>query len=445
MAGLKACLAEFSPDKLPSGIKITVSCRNATEEAVLTEILTELGATVRSCSCSCSCSLVYRFSLLMRETRCWKCIKHGLDWGPSGGPDLIIDDNGNAVSFISWCVIAEEIYAEKGGLPELSSDYAETQDCLSIIGEGLETDPKRYHNLKKGLCGVSVGTANDLEQLMLKKSYRSLSFPVFNICDFVTLTKYRKMYGGRCPILGGIKRGSNMTISGKIALVCGYDHASQECAMALKQGGADVFVAEADPDRARQAFQDGFWVNKAPDRVVSEADILVANFNMYNIDELRNVKNMKKNAVIYNTGPILDHNSSIPVALFKPYFANKCVIVVSNPGYPNLMPSWSAPSHVVTMRESMGRKETGKYVGELTAKKETEGQAADEPVSVPSQKRTNPFPPTTADEMSMSKMLIMLIQVVPIIGALAYALSKVSKAELSFSAIWGGDKTKSTE
>ncbi|KAI9073369.1 hypothetical protein K1719_044648 [Acacia pycnantha] len=192
--GLKPCSAEFSPYKPLNGIKISMSYHKATEEVALTDTLTELGATVRSCSCSCSCSLVYRFSLLMRETRCWKCIKRGLDWGPSGGPDLIIDDNGNAVSFISWGVEAEEIYAQNGGLPELSSDYAETQDCLSIIGEGLETDPKRYHNLKKGLLGVSVGTAADLEQLMLKKSYRSFSFPVIDISDFVTPSKVTITY-----------------------------------------------------------------------------------------------------------------------------------------------------------------------------------------------------------------------------------------------------------
>ncbi|KAI9073388.1 hypothetical protein K1719_044667 [Acacia pycnantha] len=278
------------------------------------------------------------------------------------------------------------------------------------------------------------------------------------------------MYGSRCAILGGIKRGSDMTISGKIALVCGYDDASQGCAMVLKKGGADVVVAEADPDRARQALLRGFWViNKAPDGVVSEADILVANFNMDNIDVLSNVKNMKNNAVIYNTGPILDHNSSTPVALFEPYFpsmkqihteklvssdTNKCVIVVSNPGDPNLMPSRSATSHGVPMLEFVRQKETGKYVGKYyafpehldekvsdlqlgeqkaaAAKKETEGQAA-APASVPSQERENP-----SDAVNRSNMLIIPVA---IIGALAYALSKVFKRRrgrsgISFSASW---------
>ncbi|KAI9075966.1 hypothetical protein K1719_042088 [Acacia pycnantha] len=389
MPGLEACSAEFSPYKFLKGQKITVFCGTATEEAALTKTLTELGAT------------------------------RGLDWGAGGGPNLIIDDEGIVLPFICACVEAEKNYAQKGGLPVSSDFEVATQFFLSIVGEenflsfiseGLETDPKRYHNLREGLLGVSVGTFNDWMQPMPKEAFRSLSFPVLGFSDLLTKSKvtitYNLQFRFRASsMVDGIKRGTNMTISGKTALVCGYnDDASNGCAMALKKGGANVVVAEADPHLATQACLRGFLViNKAPDNVVSEADILVVKFNMDNIDGFSNVKNMKNNAVIYNTG------SSTDVALFEPYFpdmkqiildshtekwvssdGNKCVYVVSNPpGYPNLVSSWSATSHVVAMLEFMGQKKTGKYVGKVydfpkhldekvfdlhLGKKETQGQ-----------------------------------------------------------------------
>ncbi|XP_028767375.1 adenosylhomocysteinase-like [Neltuma alba] len=194
MSGLMACRAEFGPSQPFKGIRITGSLHMTKQTAVLIETLAALGAEVRWCSGPTSSTQDHVAAAIARdrasvfawkgETRqeYWLCTERALDWGAGVGPDLIVDDGGDATLLIHEGVKAGEVYAETGQLPDPSStDNAEFQIVLSMIRDGLKTDPMRYHKMKDRLVGVTVETTAGIDRLNELQANGTLLFPAINV------------------------------------------------------------------------------------------------------------------------------------------------------------------------------------------------------------------------------------------------------------------------
>ncbi|XP_028791003.1 adenosylhomocysteinase-like [Neltuma alba] len=400
----------------------------------------------------------------------WKRIKRGLDhWGPAGGPSLILDGGGEATLFILEGVKAEKAFADTGQLPDPSStDDADLKIILSMIRDGLNTDPKRYHKMKDGLVGVCVATIEGVKRLVQLQANGTLLFPAI----YVTGSKFiSSLYGCCYSLFDGIKRATNMLIPGKKAIVCGYDEGSEGCAIVLEQAGADVSVYTVDPNHALQADLRGFHVIKTLDDVVSsEADIFVTNMNKDNMDVVKHVKRMKNKAIIYHMDPILDYAgvqqcfSGMQRTIVNPQIdkwvcpeTKSSVTVLKNTGCPaDLMSSWSFASLVVAVLELWGKRGTDKYENKvydlpehleakvsafhflpklIKTKKETNSQAGQ--VFVPKEGQGNNVFPMSAEpnncktSAKIREILAMGLKACGLFGIAALGL--INGAEVSFS------------
>lgn len=204
MPGLMACRAEFGPTQPLKNARITGSLHMTIQTAVLIETLTALGAEVRWCSCNIFSTQDHAAAAIARDSAAvfawkgetleeyWWCTEKTLDWGPGGGPDLIVDDGGDATLLIHEGVKAEEEYERSGKLPNPNdTENAEFRIVLSIIKEGLLIDPKRYTRMKDRLVGVSEETTTGVKRLYQMQASGTLLFPAINVNDSVTKSKVR--------------------------------------------------------------------------------------------------------------------------------------------------------------------------------------------------------------------------------------------------------------
>ncbi|RRT64439.1 hypothetical protein B296_00037938 [Ensete ventricosum] len=202
MPGLMACRVEFGPAKPFAGARISGSLHMTIQTAVLIETLTALGAEVRWCSCNIFSTQDHAAAAIARDSAAvfawkgetlaeyWWCTERCLEWGPAGGPDLIVDDGGDATLLIHEGVKAEEEYEKTGKLPDpASTDNAEFQIVLGIIRDGLKVDPKKYHKMKERLVGVSEETTTGVKRLYQMQASGALLFSAINVNDSVTKSK----------------------------------------------------------------------------------------------------------------------------------------------------------------------------------------------------------------------------------------------------------------
>ncbi|RID65493.1 hypothetical protein BRARA_D00683 [Brassica rapa] len=219
MPGLMACRTEFGPSQPFKGARITGSLHMTIQTAVLIETLTALGAEVRWCSCNIFSTQDHAAAAIARDSAAvfawkgetlqeyWWCTERALDWGPGGGPDLIVDDGGDATLLIHEGVKAEEIFEKTGQVPDpTSTDNPEFQIVLSIIKEGLQVDPKKYHKMKERLVGVSEETTTGVKRLYQMQETGALLFPAINVNDSVTKSKFDNLYGCRHSLPDGLMR-----------------------------------------------------------------------------------------------------------------------------------------------------------------------------------------------------------------------------------------------
>ncbi|XP_039155961.1 adenosylhomocysteinase 1 [Eucalyptus grandis] len=202
LAALMSCRSEFSPSQPLKGARIAGYLHMTPQTAVLIETFTALGAEVRWCSSNAFSTQDHVAAAIARDSAAvfaWKgetpqeyrwCIERALDWGPGGGPDLIVSDGGDAILLILEGIKAEEAYESTGNLPDpASTNNPELQILLTTIRDGLETDPKRYHKMKERLVGVSEATATTVERFHGMQANGTLLFPVINVNDSVIKTK----------------------------------------------------------------------------------------------------------------------------------------------------------------------------------------------------------------------------------------------------------------
>ncbi|KAF7807942.1 adenosylhomocysteinase [Senna tora] len=352
MPGLMACRAEFGPSQPFKGAKITGSLHMTIQTAVLIETLTALGAEVRWCSCNIFSTQDHAAAATARD---------------------------------SACVKAEEVFEKTGQLPDPSStDNAEFQIVLTIIRDGLKTDPKRYHKMKERLVGVSEETTTGVKRLYQMQVNGTLLFPAINVNDSVTKSKFDNLYGCRHSLPDGLMRATDVMIAGKVAVVCGYGDVGKGCAAALKQAGARVIVTEIDPICALQALMEGLPVLTLED-VVSEADIFVTTTGNKDIIMIDHMRKMKNNAIVCNIGHFdneidmhgLETYPGVKRITIKPQTdrwvfpeTNSGIIVLAEgrlmnlgcaTGHPSFVMSCSFTNQVIAQLELWKEKSTGKY------------------------------------------------------------------------------------
>lgn len=313
MPGLMAVRQKYKDKKPLKGAKISGSLHMTLQTAVLIETLVELGASVRWASCNIFSTQDHAAAAIAKrgipvfawkgETleEYWWCTKKALLFSETEGPDLIVDDGGDATLFVHEGVRLEKEYEKSGKLPEISKESAELAIMQKLILEDIEKYPKRWQNIAKNIKGVSEETTTGVHRLYQRKKEGSLLFPAINVNDSVTKSKFDNLYGCRESLADGIKRATGVMIAGKTVVVCGYGDVGKGCAQSMRGFGAKVVVTEIDPICALQAAMEGYEVLTVED-TLSYGDIYVTATGNCDVITLEHMLKMKDSAIVCNIG-----------------------------------------------------------------------------------------------------------------------------------------------
>merc|ERR1711896_116049 len=232
----------------------------------------------------------------------WWCTEQMLTWPGCDGPDLIVDDGGDATMLIHKGREFEEKYAKDKSLPDpASTDNAEFKCVLQLIKDSIPLDPTKWSRMAKVVRGVSEETTTGVHRLKEMAAKGELLFPAINVNDCVTKSKFDNVYGCRHSLPDGIMRATDVMIGGKRALICGYGDVGKGCAFAMRGAGARVLITECDPICALQACMEGFQV-VTMEEVVGEIDIFTSTTGNFNIITVAHMSKMKNNAIVGNIG-----------------------------------------------------------------------------------------------------------------------------------------------
>jgi adenosylhomocysteinase len=319
MPGLMALREKYAAEQPLKGARITGSLHMTIQTAVLIETLTALGAEVRWASCNIFSTQdhaaaaavvgpggtpedpkgvpVYAWKGETLEEYWW-CIEQTLRWPDGSGPNMILDDGGDATLFVH----KGTEYERAGAVPDpAGADSEEFRVILTSLQRALEEDPQRWTRIGEGVKGVTEETTTGVHRLYQMQETGELLFPAINVNDSVTKSKFDNKYGCRHSLIDGINRGTDVMIGGKVALICGYGDVGKGCAESLRGQGARVLIAEVDPICALQAAMDGFQVTTLED-VVDSADIFITATGNRDIIIARDMARMKHQAIVGNIG-----------------------------------------------------------------------------------------------------------------------------------------------
>ena len=309
MPGLMATRGKYSDEKPLKGVRIMGSLHMTIQTAVLIETLVDLGADVRWCSCNIFSTQDHAAAAIAvtgvpvfawkGETleEYWQCTLDALTWPDGSGPELIVDDGGDATLLIHKGAELEE------GDDWISSDSdsQEEQVIKDLLRSVNNDNPQKWTNYFKDWKGVSEETTTGVHRLYQMSEQEKLRVPAINVNDSVTKSKFDNLYGCRESLVDGIKRATDVMISGKVSVVCGYGDVGKGCAQALKGQGAQVVVTEIDPICALQASMEGFRVLTLED-TLGWADIYVTTTGNKDIIRLEHLTAMKDQAIVCNIG-----------------------------------------------------------------------------------------------------------------------------------------------
>mmetsp|Transcript_23643 Transcript_23643/g.37855 ORF Transcript_23643/g.37855 Transcript_23643/m.37855 type:complete len:487 (+) Transcript_23643:116-1576(+) len=315
MPGLMSCRDEMGQKQPLKGAKITGSLHMTIQTAVLIETLQSLGADVRWCSCNIFSTQDHAAAAVVAAKTAkvfawkgesleeyWDCTLEALTWPNDDGPNLIVDDGGDATLLIHEGVKWEKKFEADGSKPDPSKEKnAEFKQVLRIIKLCLEKDPKKWHKMAAKIVGVSEETTTGVHRLYSMSKKNELLFPALNVNDSVTKSKFDNIYGCRHSLPDGIMRATDVMISGKRVLVCGYGDVGKGCAQSMKSQGAMVMVTEVDPICALQACMEGIPVVLL-EEVISDVDIIITTTGNKDIIMASDMAKMKNNAILGNIG-----------------------------------------------------------------------------------------------------------------------------------------------
>jgi adenosylhomocysteinase len=318
MPGLMATRAEFASRQPLAGARITGSLHMTVQTAVLIETLLALGAQVRWASCNIFSTQDHAAAAVAvgpdgthedprgiavfawkGETleEYWWCTEQALSW-PDGGPNLILDDGGDATLLVHKGVE----YERAGAVPAAAdAESEEMAVVLSLLTRSLEQDPQRWTEIAAGIHGVTEETTTGVHRLYQMQEAGELLFPAINVNDSVTKSKFDNLYGCRHSLIDGINRATDVMIGGKVAVVCGFGDVGKGCAESLRGQGARVIITEIDPICALQAAMQGYQVATLED-VLETADIFVTATGNLNIISAEQIGRMKHQAIVGNIG-----------------------------------------------------------------------------------------------------------------------------------------------
>ncbi|HET9984574.1 MAG TPA: adenosylhomocysteinase [Longimicrobiales bacterium] len=320
MPGLMSLRAEYAGKRPLAGARIMGSLHMTVQTAVLIETLVDLGADVRWVSCNIFSTQDHAAAAVAvgrdgtpgsprgtpvfawkGETleEYWWCTEQALLWPDGGGPNLIVDDGGDATLLVHKGAEFERA----GRIPDFDpdNDPEEWGVILDLLRRVQAEDPGRWTRLAAGIRGVSEETTTGVHRLYEMQKNGTLLFPAINVNDSVTKSKFDNIYGCRHSVIDGLNRATDVMLSGKVAVVCGYGEVGKGCAQALKGQGARVIVTEIDPICALQAAMEGFEV-KTVDDVVAYADIFITATGNFNIITAEHMARMKDKAIVGNIG-----------------------------------------------------------------------------------------------------------------------------------------------
>jgi adenosylhomocysteinase len=313
MPGLMAVREEYGAKKPLKGAKLMGSLHMTIQTAVLIETLVELGADVRWCSCNIFSTQDHAAAAIAKagvpvfawkgETleEYWWCTNQALRWPDGSGPNLIVDDGGDATLLIHRGVDLEDQYAKDGELPAIDTDVEEMQVILALLHDEVVKDGQRWHNVAADMVGVSEETTTGVHRLYQMMERGKLLFPAINVNDSVTKSKFDNLYGCRHSLVDGIMRATDVMLAGKVAVVCGYGDVGKGCTQSLARQGARVLVTEIDPICALQAAMEGFEVTTLED-ALERGEVYVTTTGNYGIILADHMAKMKDCAIVCNIG-----------------------------------------------------------------------------------------------------------------------------------------------
>ena len=320
MPGLMACREEFGEEKPLKGARVAGCLHMTIQTAVLIETLVALGAEVRWASCNIFSTQDHAAAYIASKgipvfakkgetlEEYWDYVDRIFDWGDGETANMILDDGGDAT-----LLVLLGAKAEKDPSVIENPQNEEEEYLFATIKRRLEKNPGWYSKVKANIRGVSEETTTGVHRLYDLEKKGELPFPAFNVNDSVTKSKFDNKYGCRESLVDGIRRGTDVMLAGKVAIVCGYGDVGKGSAQSLSGNGARVMVTEIDPINALQACMDGYEVVTLEDRI-QDADIVVTATGNKDVVTLDHIRKMKHMAILCNIGHF---DNEIDVASLK--------------------------------------------------------------------------------------------------------------------------------
>jgi adenosylhomocysteinase len=319
MPGLMAVRAEYADAQPLRGARITGSLHMTVQTAVLIETLAAIGAQVRWASCNIFSTQDHAAAAVAvgpegtpedpkgipvfawkgeSLEEYWWCTEQALTWPAGDGPNMLLDDGGDATLLVHKG--AE--YEQAGGVPSAADeDSEESRVVLGLLRRSLSASPGKWTAVAGQVRGVTEETTTGVHRLYEMAAAGTLKFPAINVNDSVTKSKFDNKYGCRHSLVDGINRATDVLIGGKVAVVCGYGDVGKGCAESLRGQGARVIITEIDPICALQAAMDGFQVATLED-VADSADIFISATGNFHIITASQMSRMKHQAIVGNIG-----------------------------------------------------------------------------------------------------------------------------------------------
>ena len=313
MPGLMALREKYGKDKPLKGFRLTGSLHMTIETAILIETLKELGADVRWASCNIFSTQDEAAAAIAKtgtpvfawkgETleEYWQCTFDAISFGEDLGPNLIVDDGGDATLLIHKGYELEEFYNSNGKIPEITTTNREEIVIEELLRKIHDSNSGYWHKIIPDIIGVSEETTTGVARLTQMNEDNKLLFSAFNVNDSATKSKFDNLYGCRESLADGIKRATEVMLAGKTVVVCGYGDVGKGCAQSMKSYGCNVMVTEIDPICALQAAMEGYEV-RTLDSVIDKGHLFVTTTGNKDIITLDHMKKMRDQAIICNIG-----------------------------------------------------------------------------------------------------------------------------------------------